>query len=134
MSSPSWKPGRRHGIHATRSPKHACVEGFAVGRGRKGDARVGMQVVHIRGIDEAVHRRIDGRGSATATEQAEVEGAHHLVLALDAGVDLDERAKAIESQNGKAVLGERGQITTRALDPQQVDGASRDRIGRGPLR
>ena len=25
MSRPSWKPGRRHGTHATRSPKHASV-------------------------------------------------------------------------------------------------------------
>ena len=25
MSSPSWKPGRRHGTQATRSPKHSAV-------------------------------------------------------------------------------------------------------------
>ena len=25
MSRPSWKPGRRHGTHATRSPKHCRV-------------------------------------------------------------------------------------------------------------
>ena len=25
MSRPSWKPGRRHGTHATRSPKHCAV-------------------------------------------------------------------------------------------------------------
>ena len=25
MSSPSWNPGRRHGTHATRSPKQALV-------------------------------------------------------------------------------------------------------------
>jgi hypothetical protein len=25
MSSPSWKPGRRHGTHTTRSPKHSPV-------------------------------------------------------------------------------------------------------------
>ena len=25
MSRPSWNPGRRHGTHATRSPKHSAV-------------------------------------------------------------------------------------------------------------
>ena len=25
MSRPSWNPGRRHGTHTTRSPKHSCV-------------------------------------------------------------------------------------------------------------
>ena len=25
MSRPSWKPGRRHGTHTTRSPKHCSV-------------------------------------------------------------------------------------------------------------
>ena len=25
MSRPSWKPGRRHGTHTTRSPKHSAV-------------------------------------------------------------------------------------------------------------
>jgi hypothetical protein len=26
MSSPSWKPGRRHGIHSTRPPKISAVK------------------------------------------------------------------------------------------------------------
>ena len=44
-------------------------QGLAVGRRRDGDAGVGVQVVDVGGVDEAVHGRVD-RGSRTAGAEA----------------------------------------------------------------
>ncbi len=85
----------------------ASGQRLAVGRGREGDPRVGMEVVDVGGVDEAVHRRVDRRRGAAATVEAVVEGRDHLVLALDARVDVDERAQPVEAQDGEAGLGER---------------------------
>src|SRR3712207_8061880 len=53
---------------------------LAVGRGGQRDARVGVQVVDVRGGHQAVHGGVDGRRRAAAAVQAEVEGGDHLVL------------------------------------------------------
>ena len=75
---------------------------LAVGGGRDGDARVGVQVVDVRRVDEAVHGRVDRRGRAALAVQRVVERGDHLVLAVDAGVDVDERTHAVEAQHGEA--------------------------------
>ena len=134
MSSPSWKPGRRHGTHTTLSPKVFCGELLAVLRRRERDAGVGVQVVDVRGVDEAVHRGVDRRRRAALAVQAVVERGDHLVLAVDARVDVDERAHPVEAQHGEARLGERAEVAARALHPQQLDGLARDRVGLGALR
>ena len=72
---------------------------------------------------------IDGARAASAME-AVVERADHLVLALDAGVDVDERAQAVEAQHGQPVLGQRPEVATGALDPQQLDRRAGRRIDR----
>jgi hypothetical protein len=51
-----------------------------------------VKVVDVRGVDKSVQRGIDRRRGAAFAVQAEVEGRDHLVLALDAGIDVDERA------------------------------------------
>ena len=104
MSRPSWKPGRRHGTQTTLSPKISCGQRLPVGGGRDRDAGVGVQVVDVRGVDEPVHRGVDRRRGAALAVQAVVEGRDHLVLALDAGVDVDERAHPVEAQHGEAGL------------------------------
>ena len=90
MSRPSWKPGRRHGTHTTRSPKHSRVRRLAVGRGGQRDAGVRVQVVDVGGGHEAVHGCVDRRSRAALAVQAVVERGDHLVLAVDAGVDVDQ--------------------------------------------
>ena len=121
MSSPSWKPGRRHGTHATRSPKQRLGQRLAVGGGRQRDAGVGVQVVDVAGVDQAVHRGVDRRRRAAPAVEAEVERGDHLVLALDARVDVDERAQPVEPQDRQAGLGQRAEVAAGALDPQQLD-------------
>ena len=74
----------------------------------------------MRRVDEPVHRGVDRWRRATATVEAEVERADHLVLALDARVDIHERAQPVESKDGQAGLGERAEITARPLDPEQL--------------
>ena len=105
----------------------------AVGGGRDGDAAVGVQVVDVRGIHEPVHGGVDRRRCAALSVQAVVEGGDHLVLAVDAGVDVHQRAHAIQAQYGQPLLGERAEVAAGALDPQQLDGLPCDRVGLGAL-
>ena len=128
MSRPSWKPGRRQATQATRSPKQRAGQRLAVGGGRERDARVGVEVVDVGGVDEAVHRGVDRRRGAAPAVQAVVERGDHLVLALDAGIDVDERAQAVEAQDGEPGLGQRAEVAAGALDPQQLDRRAGDRV------
>ena len=133
MSSPSWKPGL-----APRHPHHPVAEALmgerlAVGSGRQRDPGVRVQVVDVCGRHESVHGRVDRRSRATRAVQAVVEGRHHLVLALDAGVDVDEGAQPVQSKHGQPGLGERAEVATRPLDPEQLDGLGRDRVDRRAL-
>ena len=133
MSRPSWKPGRRHGTQTTRSPKHSCGQRLAVGRGGERDAGVGVQVVDVRGVDEPVHGGVDRRRRTAPAVQAVVERGDHLVLALDARVDVDERAQPVQPQHGEPGLGERAEVAAGALDPEQLDRLAGDRVGGGAL-
>ena len=88
----------------------------------------------MRRVDEAVHGRVDRRRRAALAVQRVVERGDHLVLALDARVDLDEVAQPVEAQHREALLGERAEVAARALHPEQLDGLARDRVGLGALR
>ncbi len=98
----------------------------AVGGGGDRDARIGVQVVDVGGIHERVHRRVDRGGGAALAVEAVVERGDHLVLAVDAGVHVDERAHAVEAEHGQSRLGERAQVAAGAFDPEQFDGGSGD--------
>ena len=133
MSRPSWKPGA-----TPRHPDDLAAEDLlrelrAVLRRRDRDARVGMQVVDVRGIHEAVHRGVDRRGCAALAVQAVVERGDHLVLAVEAGVDVHERAHAVEAQHRQARLGERAEVAAGALHPEQLDRLTGHRVGLGAL-
>ena len=80
-----------------------------------------MQVVDVRRVDEPVHRGVDRRRGAALAVQAEVERGDHLVLALDARVDVDERAHPVQTEDREAGLGQGAEVAARALDPQQLD-------------
>ena len=115
---------------APRDPGHPVAEAaagqrLAVGGGRERDAGVRVEVVDVGGVDEPVHRGVDRRRRAAAAVQAVVERGDHLVLALDARVDVDERAQPVQAQDGEAGLGQRAEVAAGALDPQQLDRACR---------
>ncbi len=103
------------------------------GRGDR-DAGVGVQVVHVGRVDQAVHGRVDRGRRAALAVQAVVERGDHLVLALLARVHVHEGAHPVEPQHGEALLGERAEVAAGALDPQQLDGLARHRVGGGALR
>ena len=107
MSRPSWKPGRRHGTQRDPVAEAARGQRLAVGRRREGDAGVGVEVVDMGGGEQAVHRGVDRRSRAAPPVQAVVERGDHLVLALDARVDVGQRAQPVEPQDRQAVLGQR---------------------------
>ena len=106
---------------------------LAVGRGRDRDAGVGVQVVDVRRVDEAVHRGVDRRCGTALAVQAVVEGRDHLVLAVHAGVDVDERAHPVQPQHGQAARRQRAEVTAGTLHPQQLDVLAGDRVGLGAL-
>ena len=106
---------------------------LAVRRGRERDAGVGVQVVDVRRLDEAVHRGVDRRGGAALAERAEVERGDHLVLALDPRVDVAQGAQRVEPQHREARRGERAEVAARALHPQQLGRLPGDRVGRRAL-
>jgi hypothetical protein len=121
-----------------RRPDHPVAEAlrgqrFAVRRRRQRDPRVRVQVVDVRGVDQPVHGRVDRRGRATASVPAVVERGDHLVLALHPRVDLDQGPQPVQPQHRQPRFGERAQVTAGTLDPEQLDRAAGDRVGRGAL-
>ena len=106
-------------LEAGPPPGHPCHpvaealprQFLPVGGGSQRDARVRVQVIHMRGVHQAVHGGVDGRRGAAFAMQAVVERGHHLVLALDAGVDIDERAQPVQPQYRQARRGQRTQVT-----------------------
>ena len=103
-------------------------QGLAVGRRGHRDPGIGMQVVHVGRFHEPVHGGVDRGRRAAPPVQAEVEGPHHLVLAVDAGIDVDEGAQPIEAQHGEAVRGQGAEVAAGALHPQQLHGLGGDRV------
>jgi len=65
--------------------------------------------------------------------KAVIERGHHLVLALDAGVDVLERVQPVQAQHGKVLLLQRAQVTPGTLNPQEFDVLTGDRIRFGAL-
>ena len=123
---------------APRDPGDAVAEAaagqrLAVGGRGERDPGVGMEVVDVVGVDQRVHRGVDRRRRAAPAVKAEVERGDHLVLALDAGVDVDQRAQPVESEDRQTGLGQRSEVAAGPLDPQQLDGRAGGRVDRGPL-
>ncbi len=109
-----------------RHPRHLLAEDLlgerlAVGGRGDGDAGVRVQVVHVRGVDQAVHGGVDRRRGAALAEQAVVERGHHFVFTLDAGVHVLQRLQPVQPQHRKAFGLQRAQVPAGALDPQELD-------------
>ena len=122
---PGPPPGHPHDAVA----EDLLGERLAVGRGGQRDAGVGMQVIDVGGVDQAVHGGVDGRSGPAASVQAVVERRDHLVFALDAGIHVDKRLHPIQPQHGKPVLGQGAEVSAGSLDPQQLYRLTGDRIG-----
>ena len=121
-----------------RHPQHPVAEDllgelFAVGRRRDRDPAVGVEVIHVRRGDEAVHRGVDRRGGAPLAVAAEVERGDHLVFPFRPGIDVRQGAQAVEPQDRQAGLGERAEVAARPLHPHQFDGFARDGVDVGGL-
>ncbi len=140
--------GRVHGrdleaeLESRAPPRHpydAITEALlgqslAVGRRRQRDPGVRMEVIDVGGVDEAVHGRVDRRCCAAASVQAVVEGGDHLVFSIDAGIDVGQRADAIEPEHGETFLRQRTEVAAGALHPQQLDRSIGDGIDLLTLR
>ena len=127
------KPGDPDDLLSIRAAVDLLGQRLAVGGGRDRDAGVGVQVVDVRGVHEAVHGGVDRRRRTTLAVQAVVERRHHLVLALDARIDIDERAHPVQAQHGQPRLGQRAEVAAGTLDPDQLDRLPGDRVGAGAL-
>ena len=112
-------------------PEDLLGQRLTVGGGGDGDPGVGMEVVDVRGVDQRVHGGVDRGGGPSEAVPAEVEGRHHLVLPVLAGIHVDEGAHPVEAEDGQAVLGEGPEVTAGALHPQQVDVLPRHRVDLG---
>jgi len=106
----------------------------AVGGGRNRDAGVGVQVVHVCGVDEGVHGGVDRRRGTTLAEQGVVERGDHLVLALDTRVHVTQCADPVDPQDRQTRRRQGAEVATGALHPEQLDGFAGDRVGVGALR
>ena len=133
MSRPSWNPGRRHGTHSTLSPKIVLGELLAVGRGGDGDAAVGVEVVDVGGVDQAVHGRVDRRRRAALAVKG--SGRRRRPSRPPARRRGRRRRGPAGGRGGARPgrLGERAEVAAGALDPQQVDGLAGDRVDVGAL-
>ena len=114
--------------------KDVSSQSFAVCRCRDGNGAVGMQMVDMRGLDQAVHRSVDGWRGPTPAVQAKVKRRHHLVLPSLSGIDGDQRSQPVEAQDGQPGFGQRAEIATGALDPHEINIFVRDGVALTSLR
>src|SRR5690606_23477938 len=104
---------------------------FTISGRRDGDARVGVKVVNVSSVDEAVHGRVDRGGCATLAVKAVVERSDHLVFAVETGVHVHERTHAVETKRGEAGFLERAEVSAGSLDPEELNRLARDRVDLG---
>jgi hypothetical protein len=124
---------------APGNPHHPVTEALlgerlAVSCCSQRDPAVGVQVVDVWRLHQRVHGRVDARCRSAPPVQAVVEGGDHLVLALDTGVDVDQRAQPVEAQHGQPALLQGAEVTAGPLDPQQLDRLGGDRVLGDALR
>ena len=90
-------------------------------------------MINMRGVDQAVHRGVDGRRGASLAVQAVVEGGDHLILALDPGINVHQLPHPIKPQHSEAGLRQGPQVPAGALHPEQFNRLAGDRIGLSAL-
>ena len=108
-----------------RHPRHPVTERLAgqllpVDRGRQGDPGIRVQMVDMRGVDQAVHGGVDRWCGAALSVQAVVERRDHLVLPLHPGVDVHQGTEPVQPEHGEVRRLEGAEVAAGALDPQQL--------------
>ena len=102
--------------------KAGSGESLAVYRGGQSYPSIGVEMVDIGQTYQRMHRGVDRGGGTTFTVQAEVEGGHHLVFAIGAGVDVDQRPQPVEAEHSQPTRGQRAEVPARAFDVKQLGG------------
>ena len=106
---------------------------LAVGGAGQGDDAVGVQVVDVRVVDQCVHGGVDRRRGTARPVAAVGEQADHLVLVLDAAVDLVQAHQPVALEHREAVGGEGAEVAAGALDVEQLHRFAAGRAGDGHL-
>ena len=104
-----------------------------IGRGRDGDERVGMHVIDVRPVDQAMQRRVDAGRARIQVESAVRVQRHQravgvLVGGLRRTVELLQRPKFLHVQRGETIQLHGAQVATRPLDPEHIDLSPGQRI------
>ena len=133
MLRPSSQPGRFHGTHADRPAPDLVDQLLAVGGAGQGDDAVGVQMVDVCVVDQCVHGGVDRRRGTARPVAAVGEQADHLVLVLDAAVDLVQAHQPVALEHGQAVGGEGSEVAAGALDVEQLHRFAAGRAGDGHL-
>ena len=104
--------------------------------GGDGDDRVGVGVIHMRGGDERMQRRVDGSGPGVEIIDAVGVEGHHFVFdgALDAFrlgpvVDGLQTAQFVHIEAGKVGPFGGAQVAAGAFDPHHFDGFAAEGVG-----
>ena len=105
-----------------------CRQLLAVLGGGDRDDRVGMHVVDMLPRHEGVQRRVDRGRARVEVERAVGEVAHHLVLVLDAAIELLQAFELRLVERGEAVELDGADVAARALHPQHLDRLAGERI------
>jgi hypothetical protein len=87
---------------APRHPRHLAAkallgQGLTIDRRRQGDHGVGVQVIHVAGVHQRVHRGVDRRRRAAGPPAAVIERGHHLVLVVDAPIHALQGAHPLDA-------------------------------------
>ncbi|MDI2022617.1 hypothetical protein PJL18_03157 [Paenarthrobacter nicotinovorans] len=116
-----------------RHPHHLVAkdlgsQGFAVNGGCDRDARVRVKVVNVGGVHQAVHGGIDRRRGAALAVEAVIEGGHHFVFALDAGVNGLQCLQPVQPEYCEVLRLQGAEVAAGALDPKKLYVLTRDGV------
>ena len=123
---------------APRHPADAGAEdlpgqGLAIGRGRDGDDRIGMDMVDMRMPDQPVQRRVDaGRARVEVEGQMRIQ-RDHLVLMVGTAIERLGGQQLVHIQGREAVEPDAAEIAARALHPEHRHRRPGQRIGHRQL-
>ena len=132
--APSELPAGPLPRHPRHRPAPDLVDQLlAVGGAGQGDDAVGVQMVDVRVVDQCVHGGVDRRRGTARPVAAVGEQADHLVLVLDAAVDLVQADQPVALEHGQAVGGEGSEVAAGALDVEQLHRFAAGRAGDGHL-
>src|SRR6266478_1772557 len=100
----------------------------AAGRGGDPDHRVRVHVIDVLVRHKGVERRVDAGRAWVEVEGAVRQVTHHLVLVLQAPVELLQLLELAHVERGEAVELHAPQVAARTFDPEHLDLEAAERI------